>query len=189
MTKNEVHSAVAALERGDTLLYPTDTIWGVGCDATNVGAVEKVYSIKHRDHSKSMLILCADVEMVERFVSPAGEEVRNLLLYDGRPTTVIMPLESSLMADNLAASDGSIGVRIPQMDFCQSLLQLFGKPVVSTSANFSGRPSPQTYADIEEELKARVDYCVPPEYEQETAGQSSRIVKLLSDGTLSIIRD
>lgn len=177
------------LSCGATLLYPTDTIWGIGCDATNAAAVEKIYSLKQRDHSKSMLILCADVDMVERYVSSVDDNVRELLLGSSRPTTVIMPLCKSLLAENLSASDGTIGVRIPRMNFCQQLLRTFGRPIVSTSANLSGRPSPASYVDIDEELKKRVDFCVPPAYEEKTAGQSSRIVKLLSDGKLLVIRD
>lgn len=189
MEENDVLDAVVlALGKGETLLYPTDTIWGIGCDATDADAVEKIYSIKQRDHSKSMLILCSDIEMVERFVGPVDERVGELLCESERPTTVIMPLRCHLLADNIVAADGTIGVRIPQMAFCQKLLTLFGKPVVSTSANLSGHPSPATYDEIEEDLKQRIGFCVPPEYEQKTAGQSSRIVKLLSDGGVSVIR-
>ena len=189
MMKKEVHSVVAALERGDTMLYPTDTIWGIGCDATNAAAVEKIYVIKERDHSKSMLILCRDLEMVERYVGPVDESVLDLLCSSERPTTVIMPVRHKLLAVNLVAADGTVGVRIPRMDFCQRVLDLFGRPVVSTSANLSGHPSPATYADIDAELMSRVDYCVQPEYEQKTVGQSSRIVKVLSDGSVFVIRD
>lgn len=182
-------AVVATLTNGDTLLYPTDTIWGIGCDAANADAVEKIYDLKQRDHSKSMLILCSDIAMVERFVGPVGERVGELLNASERPTTVIMPLCHNMLADNLAAADGTIGVRIPKMDFCQQMLRHFGHPVVSTSANLSGHPSPASYAEIDEVLKRRVGFCVPLEYEEKTAGQSSRIVKLLSDGSISVIRD
>ena len=182
-------AVVATLTVGGTLLYPTDTIWGIGCDAANADAVEKIYALKQRDHSKSMLILCSDVAMVERFVGSVSGRVGELLCASERPTTVIMPLQNHLLADNLAAADGTIGVRIPRMDFCQRMLRLFGRPVVSTSANLSGRPSPASYAEIDEELKKQVDFCVPSEYEEKTAGQSSRIVKLLSDGSVAVIRE
>ena len=181
--------AVYALEKGGVILYPTDTIWGIGCDAANAVAVEKIYSLKQRDHSKSMLILCADIDMVVRYVSPVSEEMRGLLLCGERPTTVIMPLCSNLVASNLIASDGTIGVRIPQMDFCRQMLQLFGKPVVSTSANLSGRPSPASFTDIDDALIQSVDYCVPRGYEESTGRSSSRIVKLSADGTIVVIRD
>ena len=181
--------AVTALEKGGTLLYPTDTIWGIGCDATNATAVEKIYALKQRDHSKSMLVLCADVDMVSRYVSPVCDGIRDLLLCCERPTTVVMPLKTNLLAGNLTASDGTIGVRIPQMDFCRQMLQLFGKPVVSTSANLSGRPSPASFTDIDNALIQSVDYCVPRGYEESTGRSSSRIVKLSADGTIVVIRD
>ena len=121
---------VSELAQGGTILYPTDTIWGLGCDATNADAVEKIYSIKQRDHSKSMLILCSDIDMVERYVAPVSDKVGELLLGSDRPTTVIMPLCKSLLANNLAAADGTVGVRIPKMDFCQQLLRTFERPPV-----------------------------------------------------------
>lgn len=179
---------VKVLAQGETILYPTDTIWGLGCDATNADAVEKIYALKQRDHSKSMLILCADIEMVNRFVSSVGDDVRGFLLCEERPTTVIMPLKESLLALNLAAADGTIGVRIPQMDFCQQLLRRFGKPIVSTSANFSGMPSPASFADIDEALRRRVCYCVPSSIEEQSGGHSSRIVKVVDDGEVTVIR-
>ena len=200
-----VLSAVTVLEDGGTMLYPTDTIWGIGCDATNAVAVEKIYAIKQRDHSKSMLILCEDLAMVEHFVGRIGEDAAKLLLASDRPTTVILPLtipqEKSLdniqntkykiqnsIATNLVALDGTIGVRIPRMDFCQQLLHELGRPVVSTSANFSGSPSPSSFAEIDDALKQRVDYCVPPEYELSSDGRGSRIVKVDTLGRITVIR-
>lgn len=190
MTTNNFHndvinSAVAALNGGGTLLYPTDTIWGIGCDATNTAAVEKIYALKQRDHSKSMLILCEDIAMVERFVGRVGEEVATLLLSSDRPTTVIMPSTLDVLAGNLVAADGTIGVRIPNMLFCQGLLHAFGRPIVSTSANLSGQPSPKSYSDIGADLLRRVDYCVPSSLEVPTDGKGSRIVKLVHDEDLS----
>lgn len=182
-------NALSVLARGGTMLYPTDTIWGIGCDATNEDAVEKIYALKERDHSKSMLILCSDLAMVERFVGGVGEEAARLLLSADRPTTVILPMSLNRLADNLAASDGSIGVRIPRMDFCRRLLALFGSPVVSTSANFSGRPSPKSFGDIDPELIMGVDYCVPACFEQPSDGRGSKIVKINSDGKLITIRE
>lgn len=186
MTTNNFHndvinSAVAALNGGGTLLYPTDTIWGIGCDATNTAAVEKIYALKQRDHSKSMLILCEDIAMVERFVGRVGEEVATLLLSSDRPTTVIMPSTLDVLAGNLVAADGTIGVRIPNMLFCQGLLHAFGRPIVSTSANLSGQPSPKCYSDIGADLLRRVDYCVPSSLEVPTDGKGSRILKLVHD--------
>ena len=181
-------SSLSVLSKGGTLLYPTDTIWGIGCDATKVAAVEKVYSIKQRDHSKSMLVLCEDLAMVERFIGNVDEEVARLLLSAGRPTTVIIPMTQGRLAENLVAADGTIGVRIPRMEFCRGLLHAFGLPLVSTSANLSGMPSPRCFADIERKLMQCVDYCVPAEYERPSDGEGSRIVKVDAGGKVTIIR-
>ncbi len=183
-----IFSTVSALESGGIILYPTDTIWGIGCDATKGDAVEKIYSIKHRDHSKSMLILCANLAMVERYVGRIEGAAKSLLLDSERPTTVILPVEGEGLADNLIASDGTIGVRVPRMDFCQRLLQSFGKPIVSTSANFSGSTSPASFADIDSALAAAVDFVVPQKYELSEQTSSSRIVKMASDGQIVVIR-
>ena len=183
-----ITTATVTLRRGGTLLYPTDTIWGIGCDATNDEAVERIYLLKQRDHSKSMLVLCTDIAMVEQFVTPVATAVIDLLIESERPTTVILPLRKSLLATNLAAADGSIGVRIPRMAFCQKLLRDFGKPLVSTSANLSGMPSPASYDDISPELKKAVDYCVPRECEVTTENTASRIVRLLPNGNIDILR-
>ena len=176
-----VEQAVAALRSGTTLLYPTDTIWGIGCDARNGEAVEKLYAIKERDHSKSMIIL----------VESGKWKVES----DGRPTTYILPKEiwqgelGLEVADNLAAADGTLGIRMPKHPFCQAVIKGLGAPIVRTSANLSGHPSPQNYEEIEEELRRRIDYCVPPLAEflsGETHG--SRIVKLNPDGSQTILR-
>ena len=176
-----IRQSVEVLSRGGTILYPTDTIWGIGCDARNAEAVEKIYAIKERDRSKSMLVL---VENEEWRAKPGG-----------RPTTYILPHErwyplfGKSIAPNLLADDGSLGIRVPGHRFCQEVIRRLGAPLVSTSANLSGRPSPLIYKDIEEELKRRVDWCVPPlpEFESgETRG--SRIVKVNPDGSETVIR-
>ena len=182
MNLNEaIRQAVAILREGKTLLYPTDTIWGIGCDARNHDAVERIYAIKERDHSKSMIVL----------VGSGKWEVEN----GERPTTYILPRavwhdEMHLeVADNIPAADGSLGIRIPKHTFCQEVIRQLGAPLVSTSANLSGQPSPQGYHEITDELKRRVDFCIPPLPEllsSETRG--SRIIKLNSDGTSTIIR-
>ena len=176
-----IQQTVEALRRGGTILYPTDTIWGIGCDARNAEAVERLYAIKERDRSKSMLLL---VESGKWKVESAE-----------RPTTYILPRErwqpvlGDVVAPNLPAEDGTLGIRVPNHAFCQEVMRRLGAPLVSTSANLSGRPSPQSYSEIEETLKQRVDYRVPPlpEFEShETRG--SRIVKIAADGTETVIR-
>lgn len=178
---------VETLRSGGTVLYPTDTIWGIGCDARNADAVERLYRIKQRDHSKSMLVLVSSCVKLG-VEDPSGQEL-------DRPTTYILSRErwQSLpdveVAPNLPAADGSLGIRVPRHHFCQEVIRLLGAPLVSTSANFSGHPSPQAYSEIEEELRQRVDWCVPP-LPEFLGGEcrGSRIVKVLPDGTLSVIR-
>ena len=183
-----IEQAVKVLLEGGTILYPTDTIWGIGCDARNADAVERLYTIKERDHTKSMLVLVANLPSILNTLNIPNTPT-------SRPTTYILPetmwrsMLGDGIADNLAAADGSLGIRVPQHAFCQEVIRRLGAPLVSTSANLSGHPSPQRYEEIEEELKHRVDFCVPPLPEllsEETRG--SRIVKLLPDGTQTVIR-
>ena len=176
-----IQQTVEALRLGKTVLYPTDTIWGIGCDARNAEAVDRLYAIKERDRSKSMLVLV--------------ESGRWKVESGGRPTTFILPRavwqgEMYLeVAANLPADDGTLGVRVPGHRFCQEVLRRLGAPLVSTSANLSGRPSPQSYSDIEEELKRRVDFCVPPLPEFLSGERyGSRIVKVEADGRETVIR-
>lgn len=176
-----IQQTVEVLRRGGIILYPTDTIWGIGCDARNPQAVEHIYAIKERDHSKSMLVLVADGTLDTKDCE--------------RPTTYIMPRErweplfGDSIADNLPAADGSLGIRQPRHTFCQEVIRRLGAPLVSTSANLSGHPSPTRYAEIEETIKQRVDYCVPPLANFLTAEtRGSRIVKINTDGSLTVIR-
>ena len=172
-----IEKAVEVLRAGGTILYPTDTIWGIGCDAANAEAIEKIYQIKRRDHSKSMLVLA---EKAVHWEPEPGIK---------RPTTYIIDAaESGLdLAPNLTAQDGTIGVRVPRHEFCQKLLHRLGKAIVSTSANFSGEASPQKYEDISERLKASVDYCVPPLPAFESGEtQGSRIIKITPEGVIII---
>lgn len=177
-TEEILKRCITVLKEGGTLLYPTDTIWGIGCDAGNASAVEKIYAIKQRDRSKSMLVLMSSCEIV-----PERRE--------SRPTTYIVEARrvGAALAENLVAADGTIGIRVPRHEFCQRLLRAWGKPIVSTSANFSGEASPKSHSDISEKLKESIDYCVPalPEYESHET-QSSRIIKRMSDGTEIVIR-
>ena len=187
-----INQAIASLRDGGTILYPTDTIWGIGCDASNSLAVEKIYSIKQRDHSKSMLILALPEHLISLHDDSANRLAWNLLTQCDRPTTVIFPqasLHLPFLASNLPAGDGSIGIRIPHHDFCQKLLTQFGKPIVSTSANFSGAPSPAKYEDIEHRLFDKVNYALPdlPEF-RSSQSQSSRILKVSPSGDIITIR-
>jgi len=182
-----IDKTVEVLRLGKTILYPTDTIWGIGCDARNSAAVERLYNIKQRDHSKSMLVL-----VDSRFTTSLARWVESA----ERPTTVILPrdmwqplLGEGTVADNIPAADGSLGIRIPKHGFCQEVIRRLGAPLVSTSANLSGHPSPATYDEIEKALVERLDYCVPPLAEF-VSGESkgSRIVKVGSDGSVVVVR-
>lgn len=189
MDKSLIDKALDCLTRGDVILYPTDTIWGIGCMASDADAVEKIYSIKRRDHSKSMLILADRTSF-----RTGNKEIDSLLLDSSRPTTVIMPthlLPSYItLASNLPADDGTIGVRLPNHYFCQELISRLAQPIVSTSANFSGFPSPTCYEEISDELKSAVDYCVPNTPNTASGGTSgSKIVKVEPDGSTTIIRN
>ena len=188
MDNTIIEQALRVLQKGGILLYPTDTIWGLGCDATNVVAIEKIYSIKKRDVGKSMLILCLDVKQAKNYVVSFPKVAEELLHHAQRPTTIIYPQACNL-PDVLVANDGSIGIRIPDMEFCRELLSRFGRPIVSTSANFSGMPSPVDYNDISQELKDVVDYAVPnmPEFAGSATG--SRILKVDTDGSITTIRN
>lgn len=185
-----VESMSKALQDGGTVLYPTDTIWGIGCDAGNASAIEKIYAIKRRDRSKSMLVLAT-----EDMVDFEGHDAWHDLFVGERPTTVILPAAEwrrmlrANVADNLLAEDGSLGIRLPQHALCQAVMRRAGCMLVSTSANLSGRPSPASYEDIDEELRRRVDYCVPPLRELMSAEHcGSRIVRLEADGGVTVIR-
>lgn len=185
--KTVLTSALKVLRKGGTLLYPTDTIWGIGCDACCEVAIERLYAIKQRDHSKAMLVL-ASAEMLADRLSPS---VRKLLLYPERPTTIIMPTSwlTIPVANNLS-DDNTLGVRIPQHNFCQQLLSNLQHPIVSTSANLSGHPAPKSYNDIEPAIQKNVDFCVPPLpilLSHET--RNSRILKVTMQGEITIIRD
>ncbi|MBR1850535.1 MAG: L-threonylcarbamoyladenylate synthase [Bacteroidales bacterium] len=182
-----IQKSVDALRRGQTLLYPTDTVWGLGCDATNAEAVGQLYALKQRDPSRAMLILAAP-EWVPPD-NPAGA----LLHSAERPTTVVMPASllpfGNRLATNLLAADGTVGVRLPKgSPFCLALLQAYGLPVVSTSANLSGKPPAATRSEIAPALVAAVGYAVPAEAGNLGTNAPSRIVRLENDGSITILR-
>lgn len=185
--QNEIDNAVRILKAGGVILYPTDTIWGIGCDATNDQAVEKIYQIKERDPGKSMLILVKDTRMVSDYLDELPDIAAQLFELSDSPLTIILDGAAGL-ASNLPAADGSIGMRIPDESFCQALLQRFGKPIVSTSANLSGQSSPGSFADISEELISRMDYVVKIRQAEQTGGKASSIIRLFKNGEFKLIR-
>lgn len=185
--KEEINKACEVLTQGGIILYPTDTVWGIGCDATNEEAVEKIYAIKKREKNRAMLILVDSPSKVQNYVQNVPDIAWDLIDLADKPLTIIFDGAKNL-APNLISSDGSIGIRVTSEDFSQSLCYRFRKPIVSTSANFTGKESPQNFNEIDPEIIALVDYVVT--YRQnETAKQSpSSIIKINSKGEIQIIR-
>ena len=183
----QIKKTVEVLRKGGIILYPTDTVWGIGCDATNKEAVAKVYEIKRRSDSKSLVMLASDLDMICRYVKEIPEMAVQLVEVNDKPMTIIYPGATGL-AENAVAEDGTVGIRIPMMDFCQQLVSRFGRPLVSTSANISGEQTPKKYAEISEEIKLAVDLIVDPAFEKGATGQSSSIIKVGLDYSIEIIR-
>lgn len=184
---NEIKKAIEILASGGIILYPTDTIWGIGCDATNREAVQRIYSIKQREDSKSMLVLLDSEVRLLQYVKEVPEIAWQLIEVADKPMTIIYPGAKNL-ADNLMAEDGSIGIRITNNEFCQKLLSRFKKPIVSTSANISGKKSPAFFAEVEDEILKMVDYVVNWRLNDTTPGTPSSIIKLGVGGEIQIIR-
>jgi L-threonylcarbamoyladenylate synthase len=173
---SEVENALAVLRGGGVILYPTDTVWGLGCDATNKEAVQKIYSLKKRQDNKTMIVLVADERELMQYVAAPDLSVFNFIQQQTRPTTVIY--EGALgLADNLVADDGSIAIRIVQDDFCRHLIKRLRKPIVSTSANISGAITPKTFSEISEEIKTGVDHVVHWRQDDEQTSQPSQILR------------
>jgi L-threonylcarbamoyladenylate synthase len=184
---DDIKKALEVLKNGGIILYPTDTIWGIGCDATNEKAVEKIYKIKKRKDSKSMLVLMENPALLERYVDDVPEIAWDLVEVATTPLTVIYPNAKNL-AKNLVAEDGSIGIRFTKEVFTTQLLQRFRKPIVSTSANISGEKPPAFFDEISEEIKRQVDYVVEFRQNDTTPVQPSSIIKLGTGGRIDIIR-
>ncbi len=169
-------------------MYPTDTIWGIGCDASNQKAVGKVYLIKERVSEKSMILLASDIDMLGRYVKKVPDIAVELMASVTDPLTIIYP-DARNLPKNVLASDGSVAIRIPRHDFCLQLLHLFGKPITSTSANISGSPNPFSFSGILEEIKGAVDYVVPQVHQSLNRTKPSTIVKVSEAGEMQIIRN
>ena len=186
--KEDVTRAVETLRSGGIILYPTDTVWGIGCDATNPDAVGRVYALKRREAVQSMLVLMPDACWLERYVREVPDIAYQLVEVADKPLTLIYPGARNL-APNLLAEDGSVGIRIPHDDFCCALLQAFRRPLVSTSANVHGCPAAAVYGDISEEILSGADYVVGWRQEETVSGaRPSSIIKIGLGGSVQIIR-
>jgi L-threonylcarbamoyladenylate synthase len=183
----DIKNACRTMNEGGIILYPTDTIWGLGCDATNPEAVRRVYEIKQRADSKAMLVLVDSSVKVDFYVDEVPEIAWDLIDLADKPTTIIYSGARNL-ASNLLAEDGSVGIRVTSEDFSQRLCRQFRKAIVSTSANVSGQPAPASFSEISEEVKSRVDYIVAFRQDDVSRPQPSSIIKLGKGGVIKIIR-
>ncbi|WP_156306293.1 L-threonylcarbamoyladenylate synthase [Sphingobacterium endophyticum] len=185
--KEDLNKALETLKSGGLILYPTDTIWGIGCDATNPDAVEKIFALKGRDKGKSMIILLENDYQLEGYVKDVPDVAYELIEATDKPLTIIYSNAKNL-AENVVAEDGSIGIRIVQHPFCEQLLQRFRKPVVSTSANISGEISARNFSEISEEIINGVDYVVKFGQHELANGTASTIMKLDPSGKFEFLR-
>ena len=197
--KEQIQKALEVLRHGGLILYPTDTVWGIGCDATDPVAVAKVYALKNREDSKSLVLLASDMDMICRYIKEVPEMAIQLVEVNDKPMTIIYPgavagekgsekASRHCLAYNTVAEDGTVGIRVPMMDFCRELVAKLGRPIVSTSANISGEKTPAKFAEIAQEVKTGVDYIVDPSLEKGATGQSSSIIKVGLDYSIEIIR-
>ncbi len=184
---NRVFEVVKALNEGKVILYPTDTIWGIGCDATNTEAIKRVYDIKERPYDKPMIILVGDVDMLREYVEDIDVRMLKKILQFEEPTTIVYPKAINL-PDILLEQDGSIAIRIVKHDLMTEVLNLFGKPIVSTSANLSGYPHPKNFSDIPEELKSMVDYIVDYDDTSEPTQKKPSSIYVIKGNSLKKIR-
>jgi len=186
--EEDIKKSCEILSKGGIILYPTDTIWGIGCDATNEEAVKKIYSVKQRADSKSMLVLLDSSAKLDYYISDFPNIALDLIELSDKPLTIIYSGAKNL-APNLIAEDGSIGIRITQESFSKELCRRFKKPIVSTSANISGKPSPANFSEIESAIIDAVDYVVNYRQDDLTKSKPSSIIKLDAGGVVKIIRE
>jgi len=186
MVKEEIAAAIDILKKGGIILYPTDTVWGIGCDATNKSAVEKIYQLKRRSDKKTMICLVSNQLMLEQYVEKVPEPAYDIMDLSERPVTIIYDKPKGV-AQNLIAEDNTLAIRVASDQFCQRLIQNFKKPIVSTSANIGGEPTPGNFSEISDLILKGVDYVVNLE-SKTTNSLPSSIIKLGNDGTVKIIR-
>ncbi|GAB2774587.1 L-threonylcarbamoyladenylate synthase [Salinimicrobium soli] len=182
----EMDNAYAALKRGGIILYPTDTVWGIGCDATNADAISKIFELKRRSETKALICLVSDFKMLNQFVEEVPEVAYDILKYAAKPTTIIYD-KPIRVAENLVGADDTLGIRVTKDEFCQRLIKKLKRPLVSTSANISGEETPQSFAEISPEILKGVDYVVNLQQSRKTP-KPSAIIKLSNDGKVQVIR-
>ncbi len=183
----EINHCIDVLTKGGLILYPTDTVWGIGCDATNEDAVNKIYTLKARPNTKTMICLVANDYMLEKHVEQVPDLAYDIIDLEAKPTTIIYDNPKGV-AKNLIADDNTLGIRVAKHKFCEYLINKFKKPIVSTSANIGGKPAPKNFKEISKEILKGVDYIVNLEHETK-GGTPSSIIKLGNDGTVKVIRE
>ena len=186
--QKEVDEAVHIMRGGGIILYPTDTVWGLGCDATNAAAVERIYRLKRSENKKSMLVLCASTDMTVRYVNKAPGVAFEVMELATSPLTAILPGAVGV-AENLIPEEGTLGVRIPDHEFCRRMLAALKKPIVSTSANISGEATPVGLQDVAKEIIDGVDFVVNPRFEGKPTRKASSIIAFGEGGEVKIIRE
>ncbi|MBR3950340.1 MAG: threonylcarbamoyl-AMP synthase [Bacteroidaceae bacterium] len=186
--QEDITEACEVLKRGGVILYPTDTIWGIGCDATNSAAVKRIYEIKHRADNKALIVLTDSMTKVDFYVKEVPDIAYDLVELSEKPLTIIYSGACNL-APELLGEDGTVGIRVTRESFSQALCRRFRKAIVSTSANVSGEPSPACFAEISDEIKQAVDYVVEARQDEAQKAQPSSIIKLGKGGLVKIIRE
>lgn len=187
LMKEDIQNCIEVLKAGGLILYPTDTIWGIGCDATNHAAVQKVYELKKRDDSKALIVLLDSEEHLDHYIIDVPEMATELIRVAVKPLTIVYEGAFNV-APNLLGENDSLGIRIPNEKFSHELCEKFGRPIVSTSANVSGAPSPKTFAEVTKEIAGGVDYVVKYRQDDNTPANASNIIMLGNDGTFKILR-
>lgn len=186
--EEEIQKSVDLLKKGKILLYPTDTIWGIGCDATNSKSIQRIYKLKGRTENKAMIVLLDSVDKLEKYINEVPPIVYDLILNSRNPLTIVYEGAKNLAKD-IIASDGTIAIRIVKGEYCSEIIRRFGKPIVSTSANFSNQPSAQTFEQIDDGIKKGVDHVVTVFRDRVDSVKASTIIKINEDGTFDILRD
>ena len=184
--EQEIWNCVEVIKKGGIILYPTDTVWGIGCDATNADAIDKIYHLKKREESKALICLVSNFKMLEQYVEEVPEMAYDILKYAKKPTTVIYD-KPIRIADNLVGDDDTLGIRVVRDKFCSTLIKKMRRPLVSTSANLSGQPTPQSFDQISPQILKGVDYVVNLQRSKKSP-KPSAIIKLSTDGQVRVIR-
>ena len=186
--KDKIEDISSVLKEGGLILYPTDTIWGIGCNACDAKAIKRIYQLKKRATSKNFVILVDSIEMLKKYVREVPPRIETLIYYHTRPLTMIFD-EARNLPDSLIASDNTIAIRVAQDQFCKELISDFGYPLVATSANISSQPFPANFGEISSDIIKGVDYIVKIRRHEKTHGQQSIIARIMEDGEMEFLRE